>query len=372
MKTLAILVGGGPAPGINAVIAAATIEARNRGLRVLGCEAGFKWLMQGDLSRVHELDIAGVSQIHFEGGSILRTARANPTRSPEALQHVVESLRRLDVSYLLTIGGDDTAFGTSRVARALERPDGGGPRSRRPSTTTFLCRPRSPPSASRRRWTGHGAGPESDEGRGHDRQVVLRDGDGPPCRPSRARDRRGRRRHPHRHRRGVSGGPVPIRAAGGHPGGAIIKRRPSAGTTAWPSLPRVSSRSSTRQTLGTVERDAYGNVRLEELELARLLKTRVARALRARGIGTGIVAKDLGYELRCAPPAGFDIQYCRSLGYWADALPARRRHRSDGDDPGRQARSHPVRGSDSTPRTGRSAFATWTSTRRRTGRFTRT
>ena len=57
MKTLAILVGGGPAPGINAVIAAATIEARNRGLRVLGCEAGFKWLMQGDLSRVHELDI---------------------------------------------------------------------------------------------------------------------------------------------------------------------------------------------------------------------------------------------------------------------------------------------------------------------------
>ena len=120
MKTLAILVGGGPAPGINAVISAATIEARNCGLRVLGCEAGFKWLMQGDLSRVHELDIAGVSQIHFEGGSILRTARANPTRSPEALQHVVESLRRLDVSYLLTIGGDDTAFGTSRVARALD------------------------------------------------------------------------------------------------------------------------------------------------------------------------------------------------------------------------------------------------------------
>jgi len=58
-------------------------------------------------------------------------------------------------------------------------------------------------------------------------------------------------------------------------------------------------------------------VRLEELELARLLKTRVAASLAARGIGTGIVAKDLGYELRCAPPGGFDIQYCRSLGYWA-------------------------------------------------------
>jgi 6-phosphofructokinase 1 len=71
------------------------------------------------------------------------------------------------------------------------------------------------------------------------------------------------------------------------------------------------------QTLGSVERDAYGNARLEELGPARLLKTRVAASLAARGIGTGIVAKDLGYELRCAPPGGFDIQYCRSLGYWA-------------------------------------------------------
>src|SRR5436309_1866215 len=118
MKTLAILVGGGPSPGINAVIAAATIEARNRGLRVLGIQDGYKWVMQGDVTRVEELEIAPLSRIHFEGGSILRTSRANPTRTPEALRHVVEALRRLDVSYLLTIGGDDTGFATSRVAQA--------------------------------------------------------------------------------------------------------------------------------------------------------------------------------------------------------------------------------------------------------------
>src|SRR4026209_165859 len=126
MKTLAILVGGGPAPGLKQAIAAATTEAPHRGLRVLGCEDGFKWLMLGDLSRVHELDIGALTQIHFEGGSILRTARANPTRSPEALQHVVESLRRLDTSYLLTIGGDDTAFGASQVARAARGRVAGG------------------------------------------------------------------------------------------------------------------------------------------------------------------------------------------------------------------------------------------------------
>ena len=70
-------------------------------------------------------------------------------------------------------------------------------------------------------------------------------------------------------------------------------------------------------TLGSVERDPYGNVRLAELELSRLVKERVARSLQERGVACSIVAKDIGYELRCAPPGGFDIHYCRGLGYWA-------------------------------------------------------
>ncbi len=36
-KNLAILVGGGPAPGINSVIGAATIRARLEGIEVSGC-----------------------------------------------------------------------------------------------------------------------------------------------------------------------------------------------------------------------------------------------------------------------------------------------------------------------------------------------
>src|SRR2546422_10177400 len=82
-KTLAILVGGGPAPGINAVLAAATIEARNHGVRVLGCYDGFKWLVQGDTQHVVELEINDTSRIHFDGGSIIRTSRTNPARTPE-------------------------------------------------------------------------------------------------------------------------------------------------------------------------------------------------------------------------------------------------------------------------------------------------
>ena len=56
-QKLAILVGGGPAPGINSVIAAATIRARVAGVEVLGIEDGFEWLMQGDLDHVRPLTI---------------------------------------------------------------------------------------------------------------------------------------------------------------------------------------------------------------------------------------------------------------------------------------------------------------------------
>src|SRR5215469_13473746 len=114
--TLAILVGGGPAPGINAVISAATIEAINVGFVVLGIQEGFKWLMRGDTSKLHPLQVEDVSRIHLDGGSVLGTARDNPTKSENAIRAVVETLRSLKVTHLVTIGGDDTALSSRFVA----------------------------------------------------------------------------------------------------------------------------------------------------------------------------------------------------------------------------------------------------------------
>ncbi|HKV42106.1 MAG TPA: 6-phosphofructokinase, partial [Blastocatellia bacterium] len=64
---LAVIVGGGPAPGINAVISAATIEAINEGFEVSGVQDGFKWLMRRDPSHIRPLHIEDVSRIHLEG-----------------------------------------------------------------------------------------------------------------------------------------------------------------------------------------------------------------------------------------------------------------------------------------------------------------
>ncbi len=316
-KTLAILVGGGPAPGINAVIAAATIEARNRGLRVLGCHDGYKWLMQGDLGRVEELEVAALSRIHFEGGSVLRTSRANPAKSAETLRAVAESLQRLGVSYLVTIGGDDTASAAAAVARTV-----GGKLAVAHVPKTIdndLPLPAGIPT--------FGYTTAVDVGKDVVRNLMK---------DAATTDKwffvtiMGR--HAGHLALGIGSaagatltvigeefpeGPVALDQIARILEGAILKRRVQRREHGVALLAEGLIERLDPDTLRSGERDPYGNVRLAELELSRLVKERVAGSLRERGIECSIVAKDIGYELRCAPPGGFDIHYCRGLGYWA-------------------------------------------------------
>ena len=316
MKTLAILVSGGPAPGINAVIAAATIEARNHKMRVIGCYDGFRWLAKGGAKHVVELKIADVSRIHFEGGSILRTSRTNPTRSPGGVRRVAETLRHLKVNQLITIGGDDTAFAASQIAKALSNLtvahvpktiDNDLPLPG--SVVTFgyttacnlgkdLVHNLMQDAATTERWffvtvmgrhAGHlalGIGGSA----GATLTVIAEE---------------------------FSKKKVSLERIADILEGAIIKRRAQGRNQGVALLSEGLAERLDPETLGPVEWDAYGNVRLGELDLGRLLKERVTASLRARGIEVTVVSKYLGYELRCAPPGAYDIQYCRSLGYWA-------------------------------------------------------
>ena len=70
----------------------------------------------GGYRSLSPLTIEGVSRIHFRGGSHIGIARANPSKSPALLENTVQSLLRLDVSQLITIGGDDTAFSAMKLA----------------------------------------------------------------------------------------------------------------------------------------------------------------------------------------------------------------------------------------------------------------
>src|SRR5437879_132576 len=127
-----ILVGGGPAPGINSVISAVTIRSILGDCDVVGILDGFKWLMEGSVSQVRSLSIEEVSRIHFRGGSYLGTSRAIPTREAESLSNVLSSLMRLGITRLVTIGGDDTAFSSLKLEeRSEERRVGKESRSAR-------------------------------------------------------------------------------------------------------------------------------------------------------------------------------------------------------------------------------------------------
>ena len=113
--TVGILVGGGPAPGINSVISAVTIRSILGGSDVLGIIDGFKWLMDGSTGQIRPLSIEDVSRIHFRGGSYLGTSRANPTKNAESLDNALFALSSLGVTRLMTIGGDDTAFSAMKL-----------------------------------------------------------------------------------------------------------------------------------------------------------------------------------------------------------------------------------------------------------------
>src|SRR6266496_1719777 len=116
-QRLGILVGGGPAPGINSALGAATIEAIKTGARVLGICDGFEHLISGRTDMVRPLEYQDVSRIHFQGGSIIRTSRANPTRSRADIEQTVDTLKKLGISHMITIGGEDTASSAARLSQ---------------------------------------------------------------------------------------------------------------------------------------------------------------------------------------------------------------------------------------------------------------
>ena len=120
-RRLAIVVGGGPAPGINGVISAVTIEADNRKIEVFGIPDGYKHLVKGDASRIRRLHKYEVAQLYIRGGSLLGTARTNPTKDPEHMANVLKIFREMEFDALVSIGGDDTAFTAGNVYEQMKK-----------------------------------------------------------------------------------------------------------------------------------------------------------------------------------------------------------------------------------------------------------
>ncbi len=317
-KKVGILVGGGPAPGINGVISAVTIEAINRGYEVLGIRDGFQHLSRHDLTAADPLTIADVSTIHKEGGSVLRTSRANPTKNQKDLDNVVQSMKELGVGYLVTIGGDDTAHSARVVAEAAggsiavghvpKTIDNDLPLPGLQATFGFesarevgteIVETLMVDARTTGRWyivvaMGRKAG-----------HLALGIGISAGATLTVIPEQFGDQPVPLSHVVDIIAGSVIKRYANGKRYGVVVLAEGLAEKVEPDSLPQLES----------IERDPHGHIRYAELDFGRIVKNEVRARIKQFNVPIPVVDKDVGYELRCHPPVPFDREYTRELGY---------------------------------------------------------
>jgi 6-phosphofructokinase 1 len=318
--TLAILVGGGPAPGINGVIASAAIEAINNGLRVVGIYDGYYHLTKGDASHVIELGIDDVSLIHTTGGSILRTSRTNPAKDKTTLENCVRALTLMGVRYLIAIGGDDTTYGAKRISELAEghigvatvpktidndlplpdnAPTFGFETAR--SVGTGIIESLMEDARTTARWylvvaMGRKSGALAlgmCKAAGADLAVIPEE---------------------------FPGEELDLNAVADTVIGAIVKRKAANHDNGVAVVAEGIAERLSQEQLAAFEgaaRDAYGHIRLADIPIGAVLRDAVRRRLTEIGIEATVVTKDIGYELRCAKPVPFDVEYTRTLGYGA-------------------------------------------------------
>lgn len=324
-ENVGILVGGGPAPGINGVVTAVTIGARKENLKVYGIFDGYKWLTKVDKidinNYVKELHMRDISRIHFIGGSYLRTSRTNPVKIENGVQNCVKNLDRLGIKYMVTIGGDDTAYAASEIAKAaggtikfvhvpktidndLPLPDNQPTFGYHTACDlgTRLVKNLMEDARIMDRWfitvvmgrqTGHlalgiskSAGatlaiiPEEFASKGYIPLAKVCD---------------------------IFEASIIKRRVMGHKHGVLVIAEGVAGRLSPDDLKKIPGFA--------LEYDDFGNVRLGEVELGKILKLEMERRFKAREDKITVVEINIGYVLRCADPIPYDQEYTRDLGY---------------------------------------------------------
>jgi 6-phosphofructokinase 1 len=275
--------------------------------------------MQGNIDYVTPLTIEGVSRIHFRGGSHIGISRANPTKNPQHLENTVISLLRLNVSQLITIGGDDTAFsamkleeksqGRIRVVHVPKTIDNDLDLPGHVDTFGFqtarhngcdIVKNLMVDAKTTSRWyfviaMGRKAGHLAlGIGKAAGATLTL---------------------IPEEYE-----GKIRLKALVDTLVGAIIKRLSYGRRDGVAMIAEglvLELEPADLEALDDVEHDAHGHVRIAEVNIGEILKGEVQKRLKEFGLKTTVVAKNIGYELRCADPVPFDMEYTRDLGYCA-------------------------------------------------------
>lgn len=317
MDNLGIIAAGGPAPGINGVISSATIEATNRGRKVIGIIDGFKWISMGDTSKVLNLDIQNTSRIHTTGGSIIGISRQSPLATEEAFKNTVSSIEKLGIGNLITIGGDGTMFlaktlyehfgGRLKIAHLPKTIDNNIALPDYISTFGFetardvgakIMNNIMEEAKTTGRWfliitmgrkTGNlalGIGQSA----GATITIIPED---------------------------FKKEKVPLDEVIAILEGSIIKRMSMGREYGVAILAEGMLDKIDPVDLGLMDKDNMGRIRYVDVNFGQLLKNTLAKKLSEKRVKVELVHKRLGYEMRSASPIPFDVDYTRKLGYCA-------------------------------------------------------
>lgn len=318
-ELVGIVVGGGPAPGINGVISAAVIEANNHGKEVVGILGGFKSLLDGE-KNIMPLTIQDVSRIHNTGGSILRTSRDTAEHAKANFPILLSTLKKIGIKYLITIGGDGTLLmanwiaqesrGTINVVHTPKTIDNDVYLPGGFSTFGFqtarhvgvsIVNNIIEDARTTGRWyfitvMGRHAG-----------HLALGIGNASGATLSLIPEEFVKGRLSFKTVADVLTCSIIKRLAMGRDHGVAILAE---GISERIDLEELSQYEE-------VERNEKGDIRLSEVQLGRTLKNFVNETLQSMEIDVNIIDKNIGYELRAADPIPFDMEYTRNLGYGA-------------------------------------------------------
>ena len=118
-EAIAILTGGGPAPGMNTVVGSVAKTFLRKGYRVIGLHEGYTGLFNPS-PRTVDIDYPMADGIFNQGGSFLQMSRFKPTDADFENNFNLKFFTDNNIKLLVTVGGDDTASTANRIAKFLE------------------------------------------------------------------------------------------------------------------------------------------------------------------------------------------------------------------------------------------------------------
>jgi len=325
---MGILCGGGPAPGLNALISAATSYAVKLNWKVIGFHYGYKYLATGDPEIVKtnsiELKEDMVADLSDQGGSIIIPDRFNPTKSPTIISNVLNMLYHFKIRYLLVVGGNDKIFSTHLITQGVD-----------PFQMSVIAVPKTidndiqlPPNQST--FGYHTA-------RAFASKLVM----------NLIEDARSAPRWFVIEMMGKNTGHLALsvaNATGAHLAvipedfgdhkvtlkdicdlieGAIYKRKSQGKNYGvciiCEGLINKMSQGSIQELYqnGFIPTDRKGDIILDDVELGRAVRNEIEKRMQQRMIPIRVTSKKIGYELRGCSPSSFDAIYCTELGYGA-------------------------------------------------------